>query len=187
MDGRSIAFFRKHHPQSDGFEVYGFECLPENVTRLKYAIIQGEIAPFTLIPAAAGVGDGWAKFYPGKADGSSLIASKRTGGINPSKFITVPCVDFAGFLIENFTEDDYLIVKMNVEGAEYAIIESLYKHGLIHWIDKWYICWHWNKIGMSKAEHKRIEAMIPKWYPWMPEGYKAPADVEGFLASLKNS
>lgn len=174
MDGRSVKFFRENHPQGDEFEVYGFECLPDNLSALSGT-------DYTLIRAAAWTENGHIRFHPGKLDGSSIYGTKKTGRVRPDRYIEVPCVDFAQFLSARFTKEDYLVVKMNIEGAEYGIIEHLHDLGMTDWIDKWYVCWHWHKIGMKKAEHDRVEAMIPAWYPWHPYG---PNSAEKFQASL---
>ena len=54
---------------------------------------------------------------------------------------------------------------MNIEGAEYEIIKSMYGTSCMEIIKKAYIQWHWDKIGIPEAEHNRISSMI-KWHPW---------------------
>jgi FkbM family methyltransferase len=179
MNGRSIEFFRKHHPESRQFEIFGFECLPENLKKINEGVADPGI--FTLIPAAAWIVNGTVRLYRGGMKGSSVCPEKSTGGISPDNYIDVPCVDFADWLKTNFKPDDYIILKMNIEGAEYRIIENLKENGLIPWISKWYISWHWHKIGMDKAEHERISAMVPGWHPWRTGG---PEAIRNFEESL---
>lgn len=163
MDGRSINHFRQHHPEAQEFKIFGFECNPENILNLK-------VVDYTLIDKAAWTYDGAVRFYTGAPAGSSLISSKISAGISPDVYIDAPCVDFAKWMRENLNEDDYIIIKANIEGAEYGLIEHLHEQALIGWVDKWFMCWHWHKIGMTKEEHDRIEAMIPKWLDWKKHG-----------------
>ena len=75
-------------------------------------------------------------------------------------------IDLAEFIKTNFTESDYIILKINCEGCEYEIIPHLQKNGLIDWVNKWYIQWHYEKIRLNTAEHDRIRGMIPISYEW---------------------
>lgn len=176
LDGRSIQFFRDNHPQAADFKFYGFECLPANLEKLRRRRL-----PFTLIDKAAWTYDGTVRFHPGKPDGSSVYGQKITGRVRPDVFIEVPCLDFAEFLRPMIEAGDEVSVKMNVEGAEYPLIEHLHAAGLIPGVFRWYMCWHAHKIGMAQKEHDRIEALLPRWFPWTP--YK-PGSVEAFRASL---
>lgn len=158
--GTSVDFFRKYYPNADEFKIYCFECLPENLNKLY------EFKNIMIIPKAIWITNCKKKFYTGLSESGSLDSKKKTGGINPDNFIIVDCIDIVEFIKENFTKNDYIIMKLNIESAEYNVIQYLFDEDLIGWIDKWYIEWHWAKIGMSIKEHNRIKSMIPKNYSW---------------------
>ena len=48
---------------------------------------------------------------------------------------TVRTVDIATWIAESFTKDDFLFIKMDIEGAEYAISEKLHRLGALGLID----------------------------------------------------
>jgi FkbM family methyltransferase len=163
MDGRSIKHFRLSHPQAGEFKIYGFECLPENIGGLG-------IVDYTLVEKAAWIHEGMVRFHNGHPAGGSVCSTKISAGISPDVYIEAPCIDFAQWMRNNLLADDYIIIKSNIEGAEYKLIERLNDQGLIRWVDKWFMCWHWDKIGMDKSEHDRIEAMLPEWFDWSDYG-----------------
>ena len=58
------------------------------------------------------------------------------------KSIQVNCIDFSNYLKKNFTKDDYVICKMDIEGAEYDVLGKLIDDNTIDLIDEIYIEWH---------------------------------------------
>jgi FkbM family methyltransferase len=162
--GESTKFFRKHHPEADQFEFFLFEPLPENVDILR------KLDDVTIIDQAVSTRNGLCKFYTGMSESGSLAKEKRTGGLDGERSVMVHTIDFVSWFNE-LVRGDYvpeIWLKMNVEGAEYEIIDYLHQCGLLRFVHKFYINWHWNKIGMSKEEHDRVKAMIPadKLYRW---------------------
>jgi len=77
--------------------------------------------------------------------GSSVFVEKQSGKISNKDFIFVKQIDIAEYITENFNKQDYIILKLNVEGAEYDILEHLLLTKVIHYIDKIYCCWHYKK------------------------------------------
>ena len=55
---------------------------------------------------------------------------------------------------------DKIVVKLDVEGAEYEILEDLIRTGAISKISKIYIEWHWDRIGMNFEEHKNFTQKV---------------------------
>ena len=53
----------------------------------------------------------------------------------------VDCIDLSEF-IKTFNKDDYIILKLDVEGAEYPILEKMIENNTISYIDELYIEWH---------------------------------------------
>jgi FkbM family methyltransferase len=160
--GVSAEFFLKNHPKANEFDIFTFECDKKNIE-----IIQKKNLPITLIKKAVWSRNGKIKFYfsnGGTKAGGTIYSSKKTGHIDDSNYYEVECIDIAEF-IRFFNEDDYIIMKLNCEGAEYEIIPRLKDEGLLHWINKWYVQWHWDKIGISKEKHDQVARMI-KSYNW---------------------
>ena len=180
--GSSAQFWREHHPQGAEFEIHCFECDAANVGILR-ELDKTKSLGLTIEPAAAWINDKPQRFYYGKNDGGTMFSSKTTGGIDPSKFREVPSIDLAKYIREYCLEGvEFLAVKMNCEGAEYPLIRYLNAEGLIDKVDRWYIQWHWKKIGMPEEEHKIVSSMVPEYFQWnLPAG---ETFVSYFLGSL---
>ena len=69
----------------------------------------------------------------------------KPGWINDSwidKNLEVKCIDFSKYLKKTVNENDYVICKMDIEGAEYDVLGKLIDDNSIDLIDKIYIEWH---------------------------------------------
>lgn len=101
---------------------------------------------FTLIPAAVGAENGWLDI-PEKQARSNLIRGGtvlsgihgQQGG-NPfsgerGKTFRVTIVDVVSWMISSFHERDYVVVKMDVEGAEHGILRELIRRHKLGVID----------------------------------------------------
>lgn len=176
-NGSSTSFFRENHPDEKNFEIYMFECDKRNIEKIKNKDLNA-----ILIEKAAWSSNGIQKYYYGLDDGGTLYSTKITGNINPKNYHEIETIDLAEFITSNFSKDDYIIIKMNCEGAEYEIIPHLQKKNLIEWIDKWYVQWHWHKIKLDKAVHDDIVKLIPKSFSW-----GAQINSDAFINKFKQS
>jgi len=72
--------------------------------------------------------------------GSTLCNDKkeRLDLENPVKVETVDIVD----ILENFSNDDYIVLKLDVEGGEYDIIQRLIDTENLHKVKEYIIEWH---------------------------------------------
>ncbi|XP_078621341.1 uncharacterized protein LOC144887817 [Branchiostoma floridae x Branchiostoma japonicum] len=52
--------------------------------------------------------------------------------------IVRPTLDLSTWIQENTAPEDYVIFKLDVEGAEYDILEKMVREGTFEWIDKFY-------------------------------------------------
>lgn len=154
-NGCSTEFFLKNHPRGSEFKPFIFEPDQSHIGTLTKKHLP-------VIPRAAWIHNGKIKFYYAASStraGGTLYPSKSTGGISSKRYYEVDCTDIREFI--KHLKADYVVVKLNCEGAEYNIIPHL--QGVK--IDKWYVQWHYDKIGLSKSDHDRISSMI-KWHPW---------------------
>eukprot|EP00746_Dinoflagellata_sp_MGD_P050102 gnl/MRDRNA2_/MRDRNA2_22503_c0_seq1.p1 gnl/MRDRNA2_/MRDRNA2_22503_c0~~gnl/MRDRNA2_/MRDRNA2_22503_c0_seq1.p1 ORF type:complete len:364 (-),score=68.08 gnl/MRDRNA2_/MRDRNA2_22503_c0_seq1:188-1279(-) len=88
------------------------------------------------------------KIYPGggKVELHHFAVWIKNGSISwHNKFISGagesrrPAIDIADFIRRRTKEDDYLVVKMDIEGAEYTVIPHLIAAGVTHLIDEIFI------------------------------------------------
>lgn len=100
-----------------------------------------EDLPTTLHKEAVWTYDGETDFYIADRLLSSGIHGDRVrklhgGPVKITKHLKVPCIDFSKWILDNFTKDDYIILKMNVEGAEYEIFDKMFTDGSVHLINE---------------------------------------------------
>jgi FkbM family methyltransferase len=86
--------------------------------------------------------------------GGSLTNKK--GNLNIEHRIKVDVVDFAKFIKDNFKKEDYIILKVDIEGYEYDLFDHLIRKGAIDYIDKIYCEWHLRKLDMSERDHNNM-------------------------------
>lgn len=146
MNGKEIIWALK-----EGYEVHAFEPNPNMKEKLKpYENIA------TINYAAAWNKDGTAPLYrmatsePGE-DGVSLIKEKTNVG--KENFVEVPTINIGLYLKK--LNKDIDILKINAEGAEYIIIESILEHFDYKRINRWLVEDHANYIKSEEWEkHK---------------------------------
>ena len=99
-------------------------------------------ARFTFIPAAVGGGNGTMQFgRQGVGTASGVSKSSQThmassaGSSVGNKHVDVHVVDFSWWLHSQFVIDDYVVVKMDVEGTEFNLIKELVRQRTMHLID----------------------------------------------------
>ena len=88
--------------------------------------------------------------------GNTIIKKKKTGHLDKEHPIKVPCLDFSKWIIENFDKEDYIILKMDIEGAEYKVLNKMIKHKSIEYINELMIEFHRNKIRLEQKSHDKL-------------------------------
>ncbi|KAI8485904.1 hypothetical protein Bbelb_364560 [Branchiostoma belcheri] len=69
--------------------------------------------------------------------GESEKANTETGGRRKlTLHRTVPTVDLSRWIQENTAVEDYVIFKLDVEGAEYDILKKMLADGTFKWVDR---------------------------------------------------
>ncbi|XP_038047892.1 uncharacterized protein LOC119721988 [Patiria miniata] len=82
---------------------------------------------------------GGGTFYADPAE----IQDKETGGKRKlSTRRVIPTIDLAQWIKENFSVEDYVILKLDVEGAEFNILQRMLQTGAFKYIDKLYGEYH---------------------------------------------
>jgi FkbM family methyltransferase len=159
-DGCSTIKFKLSNPT---YDIITFEGNPElwpYYENLPTQLIKKLVSNYT--------GDAEFIIDPVDADGSSIIKEKNIDFHKKVKnedcpVIVMPCVDLSEFIREKASYYQDIVLKLDVEGAEYAILEKMHQDGTLKYITKLYAEFHWNKIGMPKERH---DALIEKITPF---------------------
>jgi len=161
--GYSILAFKKHY--GDYFDMYAFECHPKLKRGLENLSRKMRPKKFNFIDKAVWICDEKVHLYPGpkrKSQSSSVMFSKRRN-VCKNNPVIVCAIDFSKWILDNFNKDDYIICKMNIEGAEYDVLEKMLKDGSIKYINRLYVQWHYKKLkDFSVERHNKIKGQISK-------------------------
>lgn len=89
---------------------------------------------------------------------------------NISKFIEVECVNVTD-IINQYQDNDFIVVKMDVEGSEFTLLRKMIKDNVIGKINELYVEWHTpllsSETSKSEAELKnQINQFGIKLYDW---------------------
>lgn len=145
--GSSIgSWFKKQYPkQNKSFEVYAIEA--DRAFHEEYRSKKG----VSLVPYAAWVRNETLFFEisrePGKkvvenSRGMGRIQNVRSYGEEVDK---IKGFDFADWFKRTVSESDFVVVKMNVEGAEFHLIPRLIQSGAICLVDEIFLECHYNR------------------------------------------
>lgn len=81
---------------------------------------------------------------PSFTDGSSILTNLNNNHLATK--VKVPCVDISSWIKNSFDSEDYLILKLDIEGAEYDVLEKLCLDGTISRVNELWGEWHYNHI-----------------------------------------
>ncbi|MFH4486761.1 FkbM family methyltransferase [Vibrio metschnikovii] len=152
-DGCSVI---KYLSQNPTFDAVTFEPNPELWKYYKNI-------PTKLIKKAVYSHNRKKKFIidPFDYDGSTLIKQKMVDfhqRLDNKKCpsIVVECIDLSRFINDMSKEYSIIVLKLDVEGAEYDILEKLIKDKTIDLVYKIYAEFHWKKMNMEIERHQYI-------------------------------
>jgi len=144
-----------------GARVFAFEPDPHALDRL------GQVAAaypnVTVIPAAAGTEDGQATLYrtadfdrapDRRSKSSSIYAEKRN--VDAERALTIEIRDFPAFLDRLDTE--IALIKIDIEGAEVALLEALLPHPAAARIGEIYVETHERRLPHLAARTRALKA-----------------------------
>lgn len=146
--GCSVRLFLANYPYASEYEIIVFE--PNERFNSCYAGL-----PVTVRNQAVWTTNCTLPFYlTSNPNGNTLLGSKLA--VDESDFCIVECIDFSEFLRNQFSPGRRIIVKLDIEGAEYEVIERLMDDHTIDLITELYVDWHVNKLFDAKDKHKRV-------------------------------
>ena len=150
------------HRFGDDITIHSFEANPNLATELKkHFNLDSNV---TIHNKAVWINeDKNIKFYLSVdfSDGSSIYKEKKSGGVSDNIYVDVPSIDLNKF-IRSFDKNDYIILKLDVEGAEYEILDNLIENNTVSLINEFHGEFHPDKI--DKPELKDLEIKIFKYF-----------------------
>ncbi|GGA56387.1 protein arginine N-methyltransferase [Okeania sp. KiyG1] len=123
--------------------------------------------PTKLIKKAVFTYDGQIEFTvdPLDGDGSSLLKDKKIdfyGKVSNADcpVLTIDCIDLSAFISQVSQIYSNIILKLDVEGAEYDILEKMLQERTVRYLDKLYCEFHWRKVNIPKKRHDRLTTQL---------------------------
>lgn len=159
-DGCSvIKFLLEESPQA---ECISFE--PNPIFSSYYRFL-----PTKLVQAAVGTFDGTGTLIidPLDGDGSTLIPEKIVDKKNffrnaDCPKLTVSIVDLSQIIYQASKKYESIVLKLDIEGSEYDILEKLIKDKTISLLEKIYCEFHWEKLNLPQKRHEELIEKIRK-------------------------
>jgi FkbM family methyltransferase len=137
-------------------KIISFEPIPYFANEIK-KIWENDIN-VDVVNAAVWIEDGINEFQISTAitDGSSLMTESVKEGQEAYLGIKVNTFDFSSFL-KQFKEKNFkLIVKFDIEGAEYHVLNKMIEDNTIFYIDEFWGEWHEAKTNEQKNYKEKV-------------------------------
>jgi FkbM family methyltransferase len=156
--GETINAFKKSRLYSEHpWKIYSFECNPQLIERLRGRISQSE--DVEIINKALWIHGKGLEFHFGKTTlGGNIVNNQYTARLQKSTH--VESIDFGDWLKENFEIEDTIFVKLDIEGAEYEILDKMFRDRSIKYVDRFYIEFH--SFIMKNITEEKDKELINK-------------------------
>jgi len=158
--GQSVDNFMNYWKDWKDYEIHSFECLPK---LFSYFDRFKTNPKFRFHTDAVWIEDGTVDFFTGSDVGSSVIKEKDSGELDKENPIKIPCIDISKWIRDNFSKDDYIILKMDTEGGEYETLDKLINDNTLEIVDELYIEFHDTKIGKTKDDTQKLLDRMKKY------------------------
>lgn len=161
-NGETVKKFMAENP---GYIAFAFEPTPALATKIR-EMFKGPDSRVHLMECAAWVSDGIINFYFGTTDVSSTVLEGKAApiewGVDYASPYRAQSIDFDRWFRENTSDDDQIVLKMDIEGAEYKVLRRLLDSGAIKRIKDLRVEWHWDRypLEVTKAVHDDIRHRV---------------------------
>lgn len=149
--GSAMSHFMHSEEYSDEWVIHAFEPNPQLKRKYPGAIVHKR---------AVWTSDKRRDFYlpTGKHRpcSASLMKKKLSGDLDKKHPIKVKCTNIDGWIKRNFKKEDYIILKMDIEGAEYPVLKHMIDCGSIEYINRLHVEFHRKKTKVSEEEHGKL-------------------------------
>jgi FkbM family methyltransferase len=168
--GESVNKFRSHVTNSEEFEIHMFEPNPFLFNEIDKNInFNNCIKNNVCVSNKKGKFKFWGCVKNNTSISSTLEKSKADWDrISEDDYIECDTIDLIEYIKNNFNLDDYIILKMDVEGSEYDILEKLIETSIIEYINEIHCEFHsqWLDETFSIREQNvknKIKIPIYNW------------------------
>lgn len=155
-----------HMKALPNFEFYAFEPQPELAHAADKARGAFPKIPLQFFPQAVWVRNEVLNFFLATHSGrnfkggSTLVEghTQNSAKVDYQHPVEVAAIDFSQWIRTNFSADDYIIVKMDIEGAEYPVLEKMATDGTLAMVDEFVVEFHQHMS--EEINRERHDALI---------------------------
>jgi FkbM family methyltransferase len=154
--GEAIEVLLETREELTGCDVYLFECNINHIQTLIDISNNNKKYNFIVKNEAIWVDDVYKDFYISVdrwGDLGCTLLPEKTEKLDKENPINVKCIDFARFL-NSFSDNDYIVLKLDIEGAEYDVLNHLIKTNTITKINELYVEFHDIFFNRNSADIK---------------------------------
>lgn len=162
-----------HIEQNPNLECHIFEPQPELEKQLNSLIEKHKPTPISYYKKAVWTKDETLNFYLATEweenhKGGSTLLDNHTNNLSKVDYehpVEVEAIDFDKWLQKELqpSEQDYIILKMDIEGAEYDVLEKLIESGNINFISELIVEFHHQMIdNISEQQHGELINKLEK-------------------------
>ena len=158
-NGCSVRTFKRLYADSSEFEIHCFEANPEHFPA--YDDSEDWMNSVTLHKQAVWIEDGRKEFFISRSHTSSTLERDKLDVqrpvrpprklLIPTKTYDTPVINLGGWIKSTFTKDDHIVLKLDIEGSEYEVIESMSLDGSLHYIDDMFGELHASKMKRYRS------------------------------------
>ena len=154
--GEGMEKMIKHYSIDDTWKIFTFE---PNTDSYRQVITKDfGLKNIAFANKAVWITDGTVSFHAEtppnseKSDGtgSSIVDTKDWSPKNPgnsgvgefNNTYQVSCINLSKFIKENFLKEDFIVLKLDIEGAEFEVLKDMIDTGSIKYVDELYVEFH---------------------------------------------
>tara|TARA_Y100000114_G_scaffold43773_1_gene39296 strand:- start:11768 stop:12340 length:573 start_codon:yes stop_codon:yes gene_type:complete len=165
-NGCSVRKFKKIVSDWGDYEIFSFEA-----NEVFYEDIEN--TGVNLIKKAVWIADTEVDFFVVSNDrygnkdmrtgASTLCQQKNKWNLQCHKEVQikkVEAIDLSTWILKNFSKQDNIILKMDIEGSEYDVLEKMIKDSSIYFINELWIEFHQKKSNIDKNRHDKLNKFI---------------------------
>ena len=164
-NGDSLKRFKELYDTNDEYSYHTFEANPS------FFGCYGDFKDHVLWMNAVWTEDCKKKFYisnelraSGKgAYDSTLMEDKAKDHhyLKLDEYMDVDCVDFSWWVKEYLLPDDFNVLKIDIEGAEYDVLGKMIREKTLDYFNFMLIEWHWDKCNIPHRVHIDVINKLP--------------------------
>lgn len=161
--GQSLMTFKEYWSDYNEFEIHSFEALPLLANKVIEMANTLNLKNFNFHPEAVSTEDGKVDFYISKNNGnyygSSLESTKET--IILDNKVIVDAIDLAKWIADRYSKEDFIVLKIDIEGTEYRLLKHLFDTGVINYCNDVYVEFHLdNKVKIDQSLRDEVNLLI---------------------------